>query len=528
MRPIRLLLVNPANGSSFWGLEHAVALFGRNYSTAPLGLATVAALSPEHWDVRIRDENVAATDLDEPCDIVGITAMNVQAARAFVLADAFRRRGRTVVIGGPYATLEPERCAPHADVLVIGEAERTWPAFCRDYERGETAARYVEREPIDLAESPVPRYDLLREGNYSSLPIQTSRGCPYTCEFCDIIVMQGRRVRTKPIDRILAEAEALRRSGGDTIFFTDDNFLGNLKHARALLAALIDHSARTDWRPTLFSQASVNLAEQPELLDLMVRAGFSRIFLGVETPRRASLEEAGKRVNARGDLIERIFTIQRAGLMVWAGMIVGFDSDDEAVFDEQFEFLQEAGIAVAMVGMLNAPPQTPLYARLDAEGRIDANADWADNCAWTNIVPRRLSRAALFQGYAGLVQRLYAQENYASRVRANVARMGPARTGESASRLPHGTELRDLWRAIEVFTFSSSAERRRHFLPNLVWAFRHHPRRVVEAAIHLGMWSHFETYVPKLVAALEQAAAHEQVRAREIAWRRREVPAVAT
>ena len=300
MRTVRLLLVNPANGVSFWGFEHAMDLLDGKYSNAPLALITVAGLTPDHWDVRLVDENVEPIDLDQPCDLVGITAMNTQAQRAFALAHEFRLRGRTVVMGGPFATLQPHRCSQHADVLVTGEAERTWPRFCRDFESRAHGATYDEREPVDLALSPVPRYDLLRPRAYAALPLQTTRGCPYSCEFCDIIVMHGRRVRTKPVDHVIAEMDAARAAGADSIFFTDDNFIGNLKNAKALLGRIVERREETGATPLLFTQATVNLAEQPALLDLMVRAGFTRIFLGIETPNQQSLRETGKRQNTHG------------------------------------------------------------------------------------------------------------------------------------------------------------------------------------------------------------------------------------
>lgn len=516
MRSPRLLLVNPRNSTSFWGGEYMMDLVGASHSNAPLSVLTVAALTPDDWQIEIADENVRPVDLDTPCDIVGITAMNVQASRAFVIADAFRRRGRTVVIGGPYATLQPERCAPHADIIVAGEAERTWPQFCRDFARGEHRSSYVETAMIDLAESPVPRYDLIRRTDYATMPLQTSRGCPFNCEFCDIIVMQGRRVRTKPIQNVLAELEALRGVGADTIFFTDDNFVGNLKYARELLTGMIEQNAHTGWAPMITTQATVNLAEKPRVLELMVRAGFTRVFLGVETPRRASLLEAGKRHNTHGDLVARIHKIQEAGLMIWAGMIVGFDNDDVGVFAEQVEFLEAASIPVAMVGMLNAPPKTPLFERLTAEGRIDANADWADNCAWTNIIPKQMTRAQLFGGYADLVEEIYRQENFARRVLGNIARMGNHTMRENAaSRLPSSSELHSFWRAFTVFGLTRDPIRRRHFWPNLFRVMLAHPSHAVEAAIHLGMWKHYETYVPELVAKLRAAEGVERVRLRE-------------
>ena len=513
-----LLLVNPAYGASFWGLDHAMKLAGCAHSIAPLGLVTVGALTPPDWDVTLADENVAPVDLDTPCDVVGIGAMNVQAARAFELADAFRRRGRTVVMGGPFATLLPERCEPHADVLVIGDAERTWPRFCMDFERGEHVRRYLEPGPVDLAESPVPRYDLLVPGAYAGIPIQTTRGCPFNCEFCDIIILQGRRVRTKPIANVLREVAATRCAGSGSIFFTDDNFIGNQHYAKALLGALAQYRHETGHRPFLFTQASLNLAERPALLDGMVRAGFTRVFVGIESPRQASLGEAGKRQNLHGDLVERIHTIQRAGLVVWAGMIVGFDHDDARIFEEQAAFLDRAGVAVAMIGMLNAPPRTPLFERLTRDGRIDPHSDWADNCAWTNIVPLRMTRPELYEGYAALVTEIYDQERYVSRLMANLRRMERAPETSAGTRLPRLVDLQDLWRTASHFTFSRDPVSRRHFVPNLVRVLQERPERIVEAAMHLGLWSHFQLYVPDLARRLYAGARSERVMEREQSW----------
>lgn len=499
----RLLLINPKNGVSFWGFEYAMDLMGGTYSNAPLALLTVAALTPDDWDIEIVDENVRPVDFDASCDVVGITAMNVQAARAFELAAAYRLRGRTVVLGGPFPTLEPERCAPHADVLVIGEAENTWPQFCRDYQQGQIRQRYQETGVIDLAQTPVPRYDLIRAQDYASLPVQTSRGCPFSCEFCDIIVMQGRKVRTKPTAHVIREIEAIRRVGGPTIFFTDDNFIGKPRYTRQVVDAIAQHRAETGYKPMLYTQASVNLAEHTELLAAMVQAGFGRVFLGIESPRQASMREAQKVQNLKGDLLSRIHTIQSAGMMIWAGMVVGFDHDDEDIFAEQSAFLHEAGVAVVMLGMLNAPPRTPLFERLHKAGRIDANRDWTDMCAWTNIIPAQMSRAALFRGYGDLAADLYRPENYVSRLFGNLSRM-PKTAPQGSSRLPGGNDLLDLWRATHKFTFSPHADERRFFIPNLLKLARTHPHQLLEGTIHLGMWRHFARYVPELLTNLHE------------------------
>lgn len=514
MTRTRLLLVNPRTPPTFWGLEYTLPIANLSTVHCPLGLLTIAALAPQDWDISLVDENVEPADLDQGCDIVGIGAMNNQMQRAFELADGFRKRGRTVVIGGPLAFADAASCAGHADSVVVGEAERTFRRLCSDYADGNLAPLYVENEHVDLELSPVPRFDLLRKNAYASVSIQTTRGCPHSCEFCDIIVMMGRRVRTKPVQQVLAEVEAVRtQNPNDCIFFTDDNFNGNIKYCRALLRGLIELRDSTNYRPLLLTQASVNLAEQTDLLELMVRAGFTRLFLGVETPRQESLREVGKRQNVRGDLVERLATIQRAGIITWAGMIVGFDHDDEEIFAEQAEFLDQAGVAMAMVGMLNALPKTPLYERLKREGRLIEGVDQGDNCAWTNVIPKNMSRAALFRGYADLMSHLYEQRNYTRRMLRNIYRMGPPVKGSSAARLPNWPEFMSLLRAIKAFTFSRRADYRRHFVPNALKVMLTRPSRMVEAVTMLGMWLHFDQYVPEVRQALESALLVDQNRA---------------
>ncbi|MBN2359546.1 MAG: B12-binding domain-containing radical SAM protein [Deltaproteobacteria bacterium] len=509
--PKKLLLVHPKTPPSFWGMEYALEIARLSASNPPLGLITVAALTPPDWEVALVDENVEPVDLDAACDVVGIGAMNVQARRAFELADAFRQRGRTVVIGGPLTFSHARRCAPHADVVVVGEAERTWPRFCADYAAGRQAPIYLETEPVDMALSPVPRYDLLVPHAYAAIPIQSSRGCPHNCEFCDIIVMLGRRVRTKSVEQVMAEVDAVAATGTDSIFFTDDNFNGNLKYVRAMLNALIEKRRLTGYAPLLFTQASVDLAEQDDLLELMVRAGFTRLFLGVETPNQAALREANKRQNLHGNLLDRIHKLQRAGLVTWAGMIVGFDHDTPDIFAEQAEFLDQAGIAMAMVGLLNAVPRTALYERLQRERRLIETTEEGDNCAWTNIVPKQMSRAELFRGYADLLSHLYDQRNYTRRLLKNIFNMQPAQSGQTASRPPSLADLADMFRAIWYFTWRRDPVYRRHFVPNLLRVACRRFSRVVEACVHLGIWPHFDRYVPRVREALERGALLEAV-----------------
>jgi radical SAM superfamily enzyme YgiQ (UPF0313 family) len=295
--------------------------------------------------------------------------------------------------------------------MFVGEAETTWPQFLDAFARGQaTAKRYEQAQPTDMVTVPRPRFDLLKVDRYASGALQYSRGCPFQCEFCDIIVIYGRRPRVKDPDQLVAELDDMRRAGFHSAFIVDDNFIGNKKKAKALLEKLIPWMEEHHYPLRLTTEASIDLAEDPELLDMMYRANFRSVFIGIETPRADSLNETKKFQNVRGDSLEvKLARIQRAGLDINAGFIVGFDSDDQGIFDDQFRFIQENGITLAMVGMLQAIPKTPLYERLKREGRL---VEEDPSC---NFVPRQMTRDELRHGYWDLVKRLYAPEAYLDR-----------------------------------------------------------------------------------------------------------------
>jgi radical SAM superfamily enzyme YgiQ (UPF0313 family) len=266
-----------------------------------------------------------------------------------------------------------------------------------------------------MHDSPLPRFDLLKIDQYRSMTIQFTRGCPFTCEFCDIIVMYGRRPRAKTVDQVMAEVRELHRLGARNIFVVDDNFIGNRKEAKQLLAAIVDWQKSHRYPVEFMTEVSLNVSQDDELLSLLRQAHFTTIFIGIESPRPASLKETTKNQNLRGDLLESVHKIQAAGLEVMAGMIVGFDNDDPQIFDEQFRFIQEARIPVSMTGMLNALPKTPLYKRLKEAGRLVAESV-GDQFVFTNIVPKAMSTSQLNEGYKRLLQRLYSHRNYRRRV----------------------------------------------------------------------------------------------------------------
>lgn len=504
---MRILLVTPKYPESFWGLNRVHSVMGRRYVMPTLALPTLAALTPAHHEVVLVDENVEEIDFDLSCDMVGISCMHVQAPRAFVLARAFRDRGRIVVMGGSFPTLSPEICRPHADVVFIGESERTWPKFIGDYERGEWVDTYEETERVDLTKAPVPRFDLLKMDQYFVQAVQFSRGCPYDCEFCDIVVMLGRRPRTKTVPQILAEVEEIYRLGGRWIFLVDDNFIGNRKKAKELLIALRDWNAAKGYAMIFNTESTLNVANDDELLQLFHDARFIRLFIGIESPRLESLEETGKHMNMQRPILEQVHHIQSYGIQVTAGMIIGFDHDDESIFEEHRSFMGSARIPQVMCGMLQALPRTPLYERLEREGRLRGEFT-GDHLVWTNIIPKKMSRTNLMRGYVSLLRDLFSYDEYAERA---ISYLTASRKFEPLQpKRRSKNELRMLWRFLLFALFGGDAERRR-FSREVLWAtLRVKPSRLAEALYIIVVHKHFHGYVAKCVENIEEVVAREE------------------
>jgi len=436
---MKILLVYPRNPDSFWSFKHVLGFVAKRAAFPPLGLLTVAALLPPDWELKLVDTNI---ELLEDRDIawadwVMLSGMIVHKDHAREIARRCAALGRPVIAGGPLFTTGyldfPE--IPH---FVLGEAENLIDELVADMRAGEVKKTYRAAEFPDVTRTPVPRWDLVEVRHYVTMPVQFSRGCPFDCEFCDIVAMYGRVPRTKRPEQVIAELEALQRAGWrDMVFIVDDNFIGNKKRVRELLGALVDWRERTRPSVGFITEASVNLADQEDLLELMVRAGFKKVFVGLETPVLESLEECHKVQNSKRDLAEAVRAIQGAGLEVMGGFIVGFDHDPLDIFHRQFEFIQRSGVVTAMVGLLTALPQTRLYERLAREGRMLADSIGDNTAAVLNFVPR-LDRGYLFAGYRELMRSLYAPENYYRRVRAFLATWRPRGPGTRLA----GSDLR--------------------------------------------------------------------------------------
>jgi radical SAM superfamily enzyme YgiQ (UPF0313 family) len=426
---MKICLITPKNPPSFWTYDRVLPTLGKRCVFPNLSMPTLAGLTPREHEVVLCDENVGRLDFDVAADVFGVTGYIVHGPRMREILAELRRRGRFVVVGGPYASLCPEQLRGACDVLFVGEAEETWPRFLRDFAAGRWDAEYRASELPDLSLSPPPRFDLLDVSKYFALTIQFGRGCPFQCEFCDITVLYGHRPRTKRAEQVLREIEECRSLGAQQIFVVDDNFIGNRKLAKELLRQIAAWGAERGHPVDFNTEVSLNVAEDDELLALLRAARFTTVFVGIESPRTASLAETRKSQNLRGDLIASVRKIQSYGIQVQAGMIVGFDHDDAGIFAEQLRFLEQARIPVSMTGMLQALPRTPLHERVLREGRLVAEST-GDQFVLSNIAPKSMSREALYRGYRGLLRQLYSFGNYRRRALDFLLHKGERKGGE--------------------------------------------------------------------------------------------------
>lgn len=435
---MRILLVSPEYPDTFWSFKHALRFIRRKASSPPLGLLTVAAMLPAAWEKRLVDLNVAPLSSADLAwaDYVMVGAMIVQRASARAVVERCRAAGVPVIAGGPLFTAEPQAW-PEVDHLVLNEAEVTLPRFLADLARGRPARVYASDEYADVRATPIPLWELADLRRYASASVQFCRGCPYDCEFCNVTALFGHRPRTKSAAQVIAELDRLYALGWrGSVFFVDDNLIGNKRFLKTeLLPALIEWQ-RGGRRLPFYSQVSMNLADDPELMSLMSRAGFDTVFVGIETPDDDALAECNKKQNLGRDLVADVKRIQRAGIEVYAGFIVGFDHDTAATFQRQIDFIQRSGIVTAMVGLLQAPPGTRLYERMRREGRL-LGAMTGDNVdGTTNIVPA-MSLETLRERYRALVRHLYAPRQYYQRARTFLREypLPPVRARLDAQRL---------------------------------------------------------------------------------------------
>ena len=425
---MKILLVYPQYPTTFWSFKYALKFISKKASLPPLGLLTVAAMLPPEWELRLVDLNV--TKLSEKdlrwADYVFLSAMSIQKESALEVIERCARQGVKIIAGGPLFTATPGEFTA-VDHLVLNEAEITLPLFLADLKQGKPQSVYTSPRWADLAATPVPRFDLLDSSKYASMNIQYSRGCPFDCDFCNITVLYGRAHRTKSAGQVLDELDTLYTRGWKgSVFIVDDNFIGNRgKLKREVLPAIIGWMEKNNHPFTLYTEVSINLADDEELMELMARAGFDQVFIGIESPNEESLAECSKLQNRNRDLIASVRRIQKAGLEVQAGFIVGFDKDPESIFDRLIGFIQESGIVTAMVGLLNAPHGTKLYHRMQQEGRL-LKAPTGDNTDFSiNFVPK-MKAEKLLNGYRSVLKTIYSPKQYYARVRSFLSEYRPS------------------------------------------------------------------------------------------------------
>ena len=420
------LLIYPRFPDTYWSFKYALSFTGKRAAQPPLGLMTVAALLPGSWRKRLIDTNVERLkDADLAwADVAMVSGMHVQQEHLTSIVERCRARGLRTVVGGPIASSVPA-AALKADHVVIGEAEGLIAALAHDLEAGEALPVYEAAEKPAMERSPLPDLSLIKMNRYSTMTVQYSRGCPFNCEFCDIIEIYGRQPRTKAVTQVLAELDQLQRAGWrDAVFVVDDNFIGNKKRAKDLLTAMAEWGQLHGYPFRFITEASLNLADDPELLQLMKDAGFSTVFLGIETPDECSLIANHKLQNTRRDLLESVKRIQQYGIEVMGGFILGFDTDREDVFDRMVEFIQTSAIPVAMVGLLQALPGTQLFRRLWREDRIVDAGDGNNTDCTLNFLPR-MDAARLVEGYRSVLRQIYSCDAYYERVKLFLNRCHP-------------------------------------------------------------------------------------------------------
>jgi len=417
---MKILIINPHYPDTFWSYKHALKFISKKASFPPLGLLTVAAMLPKQWEKKLVDLNTERLSDNQLlwADYVFIGGMTIQKKSAFNIIERCNKFGKRIVAGGPLFTIDYEDFNGTVNHFVLDEGERTVPLFLEDLEKGIAKPLYRSDGFPELTNSPVPSWELLKMNKYASMGIQYSRGCPYNCEFCNVTVLNGRKPRTKNKEQIIEELDRLYNlnwRGG--VFFVDDNFIGNKKKLKdEILPALIKWGEKKKFPFDFTTEVSINLADDDKLLTLMEQAGFSTVFVGIETPNEESLVECNKFQNKNRDLLQSVKKIQRFGIQVSAGFIVGFDSDPPSIFEKQINFIQQSGIVTAMVGLLNAPQGTRLYQRLKNESRLLRKISGDNTDFSINFIPR-MNYDSLIKGYKKIVNTIYSPGNYYDRLK---------------------------------------------------------------------------------------------------------------
>lgn len=414
---MKILMVYPQCPDSFWSFKHIISLFGKKAYLPPLGLMTVSALLPDEFERKLVDMNTTElTDQDILwADFVFVSAMIVQKDSSIAVIKRCKELGVKTIAGGPIFTSLHEQFED-VDHFILNEGEVTIPMFLEDLEKGELKRIYSSDIKPDLINTPIPHYNLINHNDYYIFPVQTSRGCPFDCEFCDIVNLNGRIPRSKSPEQVIKELQAIQDIGWKgSIFFVDDNFLGDKKKTKELLRAIIEWKDKAKFTSQFFTEISINASDDDELLELMKKAGFFLVFVGIETISTEGLKECGKLQNQNRNLVNSIRKFYKYGMEVTGGFIVGFDSDDDTIFERQFDFVQEAGVSKAMIDLLQALPGTKLHKRLDAENRLLKTSSGINQDSTINFIPK-MEKEALIKGYNELIKKAYSPKYYFERL----------------------------------------------------------------------------------------------------------------
>lgn len=481
---MKVLLLYPKFPKTFWSFKYALYFIDKKAAFPPLGLLTVASLLPPGWEKKLIDLNVRSLDEKsiEWADFVFISAMDIQKESALEIIKKSRKMGKRVVVGGPLFTTNYEEFLGKVDCFILGEAETALPGFLSDLKKGILNNIYKCDSWPNINEIPIPSWDLIRIKDYASLCVQFSRGCPFNCEFCDIVILNGRVPRMKDKEKILIELEILYRKGWrGNVFFVDDNFIGNkAKLKNEVLPALIEWMKEKKYPFTFNTQVSVNLADDKELVEMMVRAGFTTVFVGIETPGEESLRGCGKMQNVNRNLLESVKFLQNCGLEVQAGFIVGFDQDTSTIFDRMIRFIQGSGITTAMVGLLQAPAKTRLWQRLKKEGRLTSQTSGDNTDCTMNFIPK-MDQKSLITGYKKILNNIYSPKDYYNRL---INFLKEYRPKKKRRYKPSFADFRTFWRAFWILGIRE--KERNYYWRLLFWGLFRRPKllpALIEMAI---------------------------------------------
>jgi radical SAM superfamily enzyme YgiQ (UPF0313 family) len=490
---MKALLVYPAIPDTFWSFKHILKFIRKRAAHVPLGLLTIASMLPEDWQLRLVDMNAQElTDQDIAwADTVLIGAMVIQRESVKEVALRSKAAGKLVIAGGPlFSSMWSE--FDEIDHFVLNEAEITLPLFLQDFQAGRARRVYDSDIKPDITKTPLPKWELLNMKLYASMSVQYSRGCPFDCEFCDIVNLNGRRPRVKSNEQMVREFEILYNLGWrGRLFIVDDNFIGNRVKVKSTLRTLTEWQIARKYPFSLFTEASVNLAKDEELMQLMTSAGFDSVFLGLETPAEESLMECGKHQNRSIDLLEAVKTIQRHGMEVMGGFIIGFDNDPPNIFERQIKFIQNSGISKAMIGLLNAIPGTRLHKRLQSEGRLIQDCT-GDNCDGSlNFIPK-MDAQILRDGYQTVLNYIYSPREYYDRVLEFLKDYRPAR-----KRRLQLLEVRAFFNSILYLGILDKGKNKVYYWKLLIKAFLFHRQSFGEAVSHAIFGYHFRKLLKK-------------------------------